>query len=105
LFEYLKTTRVDVAIYVYDSFAKDEEKVKIPCLDQDVSLNLGLNLLLTTLLCVSLSRNVLFLSLKTRKCKENHKRICGKRGESYLYGAEFVPARLSVPPKYHSVTT
>jgi len=96
LFEYLKTTRADVATYVYDSFAKDEEKVKIPCLDQDVSLNLGLNLLLTTLLCVSLSRNALFLSLKTRKCKENYKRMSGKRGESYLYGAEFVPARLSV---------
>lgn len=30
LFEYLKTTRVDVATYVYDSFAKDEERVKIP---------------------------------------------------------------------------
>lgn len=29
LFEYLKTTRVDVATYVYDSFAKDEERVKI----------------------------------------------------------------------------
>jgi len=48
------------------------------------------------LLCVSLSRNALFLSLKTRKCKENHKSICGKRGESYLYEAEFMPARLSM---------
>jgi len=26
LFEYLKTHKVDVATYVYDSFAKDEEK-------------------------------------------------------------------------------
>jgi len=25
LFEYLKSTRIDVATYVYDSFAKDEE--------------------------------------------------------------------------------
>jgi len=30
LFEYLKSTRVDVATYVYDSFSKDEEKMKIP---------------------------------------------------------------------------
>jgi hypothetical protein len=29
LFEYLNTTRVDVATYVYDSYAKDEEKMKI----------------------------------------------------------------------------
>ena len=29
LFEYLKTTRVDVATYVYDSYAKDEEEMKI----------------------------------------------------------------------------
>jgi len=29
LFEYLKTTRIDVATYVYDSFAKDEEEMKI----------------------------------------------------------------------------
>ena len=33
LFEYLKSTGVDVATYVYDSFAKDEEKMKIQCLD------------------------------------------------------------------------
>jgi len=30
LFEYLKSTRADVATYVYDSFANDEEKMKIP---------------------------------------------------------------------------
>jgi len=28
-----KPTRVDVATYVHDSFAKDEEKMKIQCLD------------------------------------------------------------------------
>ena len=28
-----KPTRVDVATYVYDNFAKDEEKMKIQCLD------------------------------------------------------------------------
>ena len=32
LFEYLKTHK-GVATYVYDSFAKDEEKMKIQCLD------------------------------------------------------------------------
>jgi len=30
LFEYLKTTRVDIDTYVYGSFAKDREKMKIP---------------------------------------------------------------------------
>jgi len=29
LFEYLKTTRIDVATYVYVSFAKDSEEMKI----------------------------------------------------------------------------
>jgi len=29
LFEYLKTTRIHVATYVYNSFAKDEEEMKI----------------------------------------------------------------------------
>jgi len=29
----LKPTRVDVATYVYASLAKDEGKMKIPCLD------------------------------------------------------------------------
>jgi len=28
-----KPTRLDVATYVYDSLAKDEEKMKISCLD------------------------------------------------------------------------
>ena len=31
LFNTSKPTRIDVATYVYDSFAKDEEKMKIQC--------------------------------------------------------------------------
>jgi len=50
-----KPTRVDVATYVYDSLAKDGGKMKI----HDISKNLGKNLLITPLLCISLTRNAL----------------------------------------------
>jgi len=63
-----------------------EERWRFHAKIHDISTNLGKNILLTPLLCVSLTRNVIFLSLKTRKCNKTVKRFKGKREKAIYMG-------------------
>ena len=59
--------RWDLATHCHGSLAKMEERWRFHDKIYDFSTNLGKNLPLPPLPCVSLSRNALSLSLKTRK--------------------------------------
>jgi hypothetical protein len=66
-----------------------EEKMKIHDKIHDVSTNLGKNPLLTLLLHVSLSRNVLSLSKNQKNSKKNEEEYL-KNGRKAIYFVESV---------------
>ena len=84
---------IDLATYFHSSIAKVEEKMKIHDKIQDFSTNLGKNPLLTLLLHVSLSKNVLSL-YKSEKYQKQRMGF-SKNERNAIYMAESVLVRLS----------
>ena len=88
-------TRWDLATHCHGSLAKMEERWRSHDKIYDFSTNLGKNLPLPPLPCVSLSRNALSLSLKTRKNVFLTIHLLKKWEKSYLKEAVKLQTRLS----------